>query len=133
MHPEFNTIGQRLGPFDLTLMETGAYNQRWADVHLGPEQALLAHRLVRGQVMMPVHWATFQLALHSWTEPAERAIAAADELGIPLVIPRPGQAIIIDDPPAELTRWWPQVPWKHQREAPVWSSQVEPLQAPLRP
>ena len=52
-------IGARLGPFDVTLMESGAYNQLWADVHLGPEQAVIAHRMVGGNVMIPVHWGLF--------------------------------------------------------------------------
>ena len=74
LHPEFNDIGERLGPFDVTLMETGAYNQLWSDVHLGPEQAIIAHQLVKGKTMIPVHWGLFDLALHGWTEPAERII-----------------------------------------------------------
>ena len=133
MHPEFKTIGERLGPFDLTIMEAGAYNQQWADVHLGPEQALLAHKLVRGKVMMPVHWATFQLALHNWTEPAERVLAAAKHLGVSVVIPRPGEGIIIGSPPKAPQPWWPKVPWRSLEEAPAWSSGVEVLQRPLRP
>lgn len=64
MFPGFREIGERFGPFDVTLIEAGAYNQRWADVHLGPEQAVLAHRLVRGKLLIPVHWGLFDLALH---------------------------------------------------------------------
>ena len=56
LHPAFKDIGARFGPFDLTLMETGAYSPLWHDVHLGPEQAVIAHQLVRGRVMLPVHW-----------------------------------------------------------------------------
>ena len=37
----------------------------------GPEQAVLAHHMVGGNVMVPVHWGLFDLALHGWTEPAE--------------------------------------------------------------
>jgi hypothetical protein len=33
----------------------GAYDALWADVHLGPEQAIEAHGLVRGGVVIPVH------------------------------------------------------------------------------
>ena len=70
-------IGTRLGPFDLTMIEIGEYDPLWVDVHLGPEQAVRAHQLVRGAVMLPVHWAGFDLALHSWTEPIERLMVAA--------------------------------------------------------
>jgi L-ascorbate metabolism protein UlaG (beta-lactamase superfamily) len=41
----FAEVGERFGPFDLTMIEIGAYDAMWADVHLGPEQAVRAHRL----------------------------------------------------------------------------------------
>jgi L-ascorbate metabolism protein UlaG (beta-lactamase superfamily) len=131
MHPEFAEIGDRLGPFDLTLMETGAYNQLWCDVHLGPEQAALAHRLVQGNVMMPAHWGTFDLALHGWTEPAERVIVAAKELGIDLAMIRPGATYDIASQPG-IDRWWPQAPWESAQDSPAWSTSVEALVRPLR-
>ena len=45
----FKTIGERFGPFDLTLIETGAYDAQWPDVHMLPEQSLQAHLDVRGR------------------------------------------------------------------------------------
>ncbi len=131
LHPEFAEIGQRLGPFDLTLMDTGAYSQFWADVHLGPEQAVLAHRLVRGRIMIPVHWGLFNLALHGWTEPAERVREAAIKLGVTIAVLRPGTSFDIADR-AHIDHWWPSQPWQNAQEAPVWSSAVEELQRPLR-
>lgn len=131
LHDDFGAIGERLGPFDLTLMEAGAYDQLWCDVHLGPEQAALAHRLVRGGVMMPVHWGLFDLALHGWTEPAERIVAAARRVGVELALVRPGASYDIADPP-EVDRWWPQTPWQTVTEAPAWSTSVGRLQAPMR-
>lgn len=121
MFPGFTEIGERLGPFDATLMEVGAYNQLWADVHLGPEQALRAHQMVKGKVMFPVHWGTFDLALHAWTEPMERLLAAAASDGVRLVSPQPGESV----EPAfanAASRWWPQVPWQTREQAPVVSS-----------
>lgn len=126
LHDEFVAIGERLGPFDLTMIEAGAYNVLWADVRLGPEQAVLAHRLVRGDVMLPVHWGLFDLARHGWTEPMERVLAAADSKGVRVATPRPGDMV----EPARLgasTRWWPRVRWETGAEAPVWSSGVEHL------
>lgn len=126
LHDEFLQIGERLGPFDLTLIEVGEYSALWADVHLGPEQAVLAHRLVRGRVLLPVHWAGFDLAYHGWTEPMERALAAADAQGVRVATPRPGEML----EPAHLTspvRWWPRVPWQTGAEAPTWSSGVDHL------
>ena len=131
LHQEFSTIGEKLGPFDLTMIEAGAYNQGWADVHLGPEQAVLAHQLVRGKVMLPVHWGLFNLALHGWTEPAERILVAAQKLDVDTVFLDPGASFDIANAPS-ISRWWPDLPWESVEEAPAWSSSVGNLQAPLR-
>ncbi|HEX7815248.1 MBL fold metallo-hydrolase [Dyella sp.] len=104
MHQGFDEIGERYGPFDLTLIECGAYNEGWPDVHMQPEQSVAAHRMVRGRTMMPVHWGTFDLALHRWDEPAERARALAAEQGVRLVQPRPGETVTPDSP--MLAPWW---------------------------
>ena len=111
-------IGARLGPFDLTLIEAGAYNAAWPDWHLGPEQAVRAHELVLGAVLLPIHWGLFDLASHGWTEPVERVLAAAQIRGITVVAPRPGQSVEPErDEPVE--RWWPNLPWKTWQEAPI--------------
>lgn len=125
MFPGFREIGTRLGPFDATLIEIGAYDRTWADVHLGPEQAVQAHRDVKGKLMFPVHWGTFNLALHAWTEPVERLLVAADRAAVQVVVPRPGESIEPSDPPP-LARWWPTVPWQTAAEHPVISSGLVP-------
>lgn len=121
MFPEFADIGKKLGPFDATLMEVAAYNQMWADVHLGPEQAMDAHVMLKGKLLIPVHWGTFDLALHSWTEPMERLLVGAQARGIALATPRPGESIEPGRARAA-ARWWPEVPWQSVEEAPVRSS-----------
>jgi len=119
--PAFAEVGEKLGPFDATLAECGAYNADWADVHLGPEQAVRAVQDARGGLMVPVHWGTFNLAFHGWTEPAERVLVAAEAAGVPIAIPRPGESVVVDaPPPAE--RWWPELAWATADEAPVVSS-----------
>jgi L-ascorbate metabolism protein UlaG (beta-lactamase superfamily) len=111
-------IGERLGPFDLTMIEVGQYDQAWPDWHLGPEQAVEAHRRVRGRVMLPVHWGLFALASHGWTEPIERAVAAARDAGDVVICPRPGQSV---EPTVERPqeRWWPALPWRTAADYPV--------------
>jgi L-ascorbate metabolism protein UlaG (beta-lactamase superfamily) len=121
MFPGFAEIGARLGPFDATLVESGAYSGLWADVHLGPEQAVAAHVAARGDLLIPVHWGTFNLASHAWTEPAERILVAAERAGVSLAIPRPGESVEPADPPP-IERWWPEIPWQTAEEAPVVSS-----------
>ena len=39
---EFAEIARRLGPFDLTLLEIGAWHPSWGSIHLGPENAARA-------------------------------------------------------------------------------------------
>lgn len=121
MFPGFAEIGAKYGPFDVTMIESGAYNLYWPDVHLGPEQAVDAHRAVRGKLMLPVHWGTFNLAPHAWTEPAERLLVAAQTAGVQLYIPKPGESIDPANVPAQ-DRWWPSVPWDTAADHPVVST-----------
>lgn len=118
LFPGLTEIGRRLGPFDLTMIEVGQYGQAWPDWHLGPEQAVRAHALVNGRVMLPVHWGLFALAYHGWTEPIERAMAAADSAKVPLLTPRPGESVEPVSPPPNV-RWWPAVPWTRGSEDPI--------------
>ncbi|MEE7560304.1 hydrolase, partial [Xanthomonas sp. Kuri4-2] len=97
----FRAIGERLGPFDLTLMENGAYDRRWPHVHMQPEQSLQAHRDVRGRALLPIHNGTFDLALHPWYEPFERISALARAAGVPLLTPRMGARVDLDAPSAD--------------------------------
>lgn len=105
MFPGFKEIGDKLGPFDVTLMPIGAYNVNWADIHLNPEEAVRAHLMVRGKRMLPIHWGTFNLALHDWFEPPERLVRAARRWGVDLLLPKVGQAIAIPEE-QPVVRWW---------------------------
>tara|TARA_Y100000815_G_scaffold74871_1_gene63637 strand:- start:59 stop:448 length:390 start_codon:yes stop_codon:yes gene_type:complete len=129
MHEGFHQIGDRLGPFDLTLIEIGAYDALWVDHHMGPEQAVQAHRMVRGKLMLPVHWATFELAPHSWTEPIERFLVAAEKAEIQYSLPRPGQSVEVDKSPYS-RRWWPELPWRDAASYPIRSSRTEHILLP---
>lgn len=121
MFPGFKEIGDKLGPFDVTMFELGAYSGLWPDWHLGPEQALQAHLDVKGKMLLPVHWGTFNLALHNWTEPIERVRAGAAGKDISYITPKPGETIDLAAPPAP-KQWWEKVPWRTAAEAPVVAS-----------
>ncbi len=99
----FTGIGERYGPFDIAVLPIGAYGDQWPDIHLNPEEAVQAHRDLGAKVFIPIHWATFDLALHRWADPADRLMAAAGSLRV--AIPRPGERV----DPRTLTGpdgWW---------------------------
>ncbi len=106
--PAFAAIGARLGPFDLTLLPVGAYNDAWHAIHMDPEEAVRAHGDLGGAVLLPIHWATFNLAFHRWAEPVQRLLAAARPRGITVVVPRPGERVDVLAPPP-LRDWWTAV------------------------
>ncbi len=104
----FEEIGRRLGPFDASLLEAGAYDVLWANVHLGPENVLKAHDDLRSRVLLPVHWGTFNLAIHDWTEPIERLRTLADR-SVKLAHPYPGEPFEVEGPMPK-SRWWTTTP-----------------------
>ncbi|GAA1933295.1 MBL fold metallo-hydrolase [Streptomyces sodiiphilus] len=107
--PGFARIGAEHGPFDATMMQVGAYSEFWPDVHMTPEEGLRAHRDLSGGhprgVLLPIHWGTFNLALHSWDEPVERTVNGARPLDVTVAVPRPGEPF---EPAKEapVDHWW---------------------------
>jgi L-ascorbate metabolism protein UlaG (beta-lactamase superfamily) len=106
--PAFAGIGARLGPFDLALLPIGAYNAAWQYIHMTPEEAVRAHGDLGGGVLVPIHWATFNLAFHRWAEPVQRLCAAAERSGVQVAVPRPGERVDVLAPPP-VTDWWTPV------------------------
>ena len=104
-HADFATIGERFGPFDVTFMETGAYDAQWPDIHMQPEQTLQAHLDLRGRWLMPLHNGTFDLAMHAWHEPFDRIHALAHSRDVPLATPGMGERLSLVQPHAG-QRWW---------------------------
>jgi L-ascorbate metabolism protein UlaG (beta-lactamase superfamily) len=104
----YAAIGERHGPFDLTLMQIGAYGEGWPDIHMTPEEGVAAHLDLRGELMIPLHWATFTLAFHDWAEPADRTWLEAKARGVRLAVPRPGEPVDVDDPPL-VDGWWQEI------------------------
>jgi L-ascorbate metabolism protein UlaG (beta-lactamase superfamily) len=103
--PGFAEIGSQHGPFDLTLIQIGAYSPYWPDIHMTPQEAVATHLDVQGGLLLPVHWATFNLALHAWSEPVDLIWREAKQNDVKLAVPRPGERIRTDDP-AEVDGWW---------------------------
>lgn len=105
---EFENIGRRHGPFDLVMLEVGAFHPAWGHIHLGPENAMTAFEMLGGGTLLPVHWGTFNLGLHDWDEPAETLLALAAARGARILTPRLGSAFEPEHV-ERATPWWREV------------------------
>jgi L-ascorbate metabolism protein UlaG (beta-lactamase superfamily) len=114
---EYLAIRERLGPFDLVMLEVGGLHPSWGDMHLGPQNALEALGLLGGGAFLPVHWGTFSLAMHAWDEPAEVLLELAPKAGARLMMPRLGDPVEpACDPRVE--PWWREVDAASRKAAP---------------
>ncbi len=114
---QYQLIRERLGPFDLVMLEVGAFHPAWGDIHLGPENALKALGLLGGGPFLPVHWGTFSLAMHAWDQPAEALLEMAPKAGARLVMPRLGEPV--EPAHAEAVEpWWRVVDRTAQKSEP---------------
>jgi L-ascorbate metabolism protein UlaG (beta-lactamase superfamily) len=104
--PHFKEIGEKYGPFDFAMMECGQYNENWKEIHMMPEETATAGQDVNAKVIMPIHWAAFTLAMHTWTDPVERLIVKAKEINQPIFVPKIGEFIILKDSLWTKEEWW---------------------------
>ena len=62
---------------------------------------------LKSNVLLPVHWCTFNLAFHAWNAPAERLVAEAQKRGVKVIVPRPGQLVDMSAvPDVKADVWW---------------------------
>lgn len=101
----FKEIGERYGPFDITMIETGAYNELWSEIHMLPEQSVQAHIDLKGKAMLPIHNSTFDLALHDWFEPLEEVKRFSEQHKVKLLTPIVGQKVKAIEP-QQTVAWW---------------------------
>jgi len=103
----FAEIGKAYGPFDLTMLEIGAFDVLWDGIHLGPDGAARAFEALGGRgLMMPIHWGLFDLALHAWRQPIERMLELAEEKKIMLWVPEPGRPTEVVAGTEIRSDWW---------------------------
>ncbi|WP_206605554.1 MBL fold metallo-hydrolase [Pelagibaculum spongiae] len=108
----FKQIGDRYGPFDITLLEAGAYDRDWQQVHMLPEQTIQAHHDLQGRQLLPIHNGVFDLAFHRWFEPYQKLSELAKAQDIELRTPLQGQKIDLSNSNDSVfnlnrfKRWW---------------------------
>lgn len=107
--PAFEEVARRYGPFDVSMLEVGQYDERWGAIHLGPRGALEAHRMLAARWLLPIHWGTFELGLHAWSGPAEDTVTLAPGAGALVLTPRLGQPVEPEAAPT-LEPWWRALP-----------------------
>ncbi|WP_270607782.1 MBL fold metallo-hydrolase [Bacillus mobilis] len=107
--PHFKEIGDKYGPFDLTLMECGQYDPRWSAIHMLPEETVQAHIDVKGDLLLPIHWGAFTLALHDWSDPIERVTKEAKRLGVKITTPQIGESITLKSTEYPSSAWWKEI------------------------
>ncbi|HRP07145.1 MAG TPA: MBL fold metallo-hydrolase [Gemmatimonadales bacterium] len=107
LNGDFPEIASRLGPFDAIALEIGAFHPAWGDIHMGPAGAIEAWRSLGG-VLLPIHWGTFNLAVHPWDEPADTVVDLAASAGATLLMPRFGEPVE-PDAAGTVDRWWSAV------------------------
>lgn len=90
----FKKIGEEFGPFDLTMIESGAWDKAWKDVHLMPYQSVQAHKELGGKYMLPVHWAAYDLAFHQWDDPIRMVTKLAKQNNVQLLTPQMGKICV---------------------------------------
>lgn len=114
--PHFRAIGEAYGPFDAAFIETGQYNKKWREVHMLPEEAAQAYFDLGAKMYIPVHWAMFELSMHTWYQPAMEISEQALVRGINLVTPQIGEAVILDGSPQGSPWWQPWIDPSRPRE-----------------
>lgn len=102
----FVEIGNKYGPFDLALLENGQYDPKWKYIHLLPEESVKAAKELKAKRLMPVHNSKFKLGNHTWFDPMERIAAAALKQKLPLLTPKIGEIVYLDDENQSFENWW---------------------------
>jgi L-ascorbate metabolism protein UlaG (beta-lactamase superfamily) len=101
----FKTIAAKFGRFDIAILETGQYGVNWPLIHTTPEEAVQVATDLQASVILPVHWGKFALALHPWSEPIERVLAAAQNTHLTITTPIIGEPVIVNHTYPS-SRWW---------------------------
>jgi L-ascorbate metabolism protein UlaG (beta-lactamase superfamily) len=101
----FSAIGSKYGPFDMAILECGQYGESWPYIHMLPEETVLAAKDLKAKVLLPVHWAKFELAFHDWDDPIKRVVKSSAENDQPITTPLIGEPVIVNSSYPNKT-WW---------------------------
>lgn len=82
--PHFAEIHKRLGTPTLALLPIGSYQPRWfmKEMHINPEEAVLAHLDLKAKLSVGMHFGTFQLTDEAIDAPEKDLSMALDKLKV---------------------------------------------------
>lgn len=105
----FAEIGEKFEGFDLAILENGQYNKNWKYIHMMPEQTLQASIDLKAKRLFPVHNSKFALAYHTWDEPLKTITSLNREIKKPLITPRIGEIVLLNDADQKFSEWWTEI------------------------
>ena len=92
----FELIRERFGSPRLAMLPIGAYQPRWfmSPVHMAPDEAIRAHRILGARTSIAIHHGTFQLADEAIDTPPRvlRECGAPDSF----LVPRNGESVTLE-------------------------------------
>ncbi|GAC1365234.1 MAG: MBL fold metallo-hydrolase [Herpetosiphon sp.] len=96
----FEQIASRFPALDLAILPIGAYEPAWfmQSVHMNPEQAARAWRVLGAEQLLPIHYGTFRLSSEPLGEPPLRLAAWWHAQGLDrerLLLPRIGETLAL--------------------------------------
>jgi L-ascorbate metabolism protein UlaG (beta-lactamase superfamily) len=102
----FKEIGNKYGPFDISMMECGQYNEDWKLLHMMPEETVQASVDLKSKLILPIHWGAFTIAFHDWIDPIERVMIKANELNMLITTPKIGEPVVLGNENFPSEKWW---------------------------
>ena len=108
--PLFKEIGAAFPHISLAILENGQYDKDWANIHFLPEHLVQVVHDLNPKRLLSVHNSKFTLAKHAWDEPMRLLSAAAERENLPLLTPKIGEVVYLDDENQIFEKWWEAVP-----------------------
>lgn len=106
--PHFKSIHEKYGSFRLAILECGQYDKNWSASHMMPEQTVQASIDLNAEMMMPIHWAKFPLAVHDWDEPIIRVTKESRRRNVFVAHPMIGELVKLNRINKTLA-WWENI------------------------
>lgn len=102
----FAEIARKFPQIDLAILENGQYNTDWANIHFLPDDFVKVIQELKPKRILPIHNSKFALAYHPWNEPLEKIYKTSQEKQLPVIFPKIGEKIILNDENQSFEKWW---------------------------